>query len=85
MPHDAVNPGPAGSYVWVVDKTSTAKIENVTVLTDDGNESAVKGNVKPGDRVITDGQLRVIPGAKVSIAKNLTAKHNPEQAPAGAQ
>jgi len=30
---------------------------------------AVSGRVKPGDKVITDGQLRVVPGAKVAIVQ----------------
>jgi hypothetical protein len=39
----------------------------VKVLFDDGTDDAVQGQLKKGDQVITDGQLRVIPGAKVSV------------------
>jgi membrane fusion protein, multidrug efflux system len=86
VPHDAVNPGPTGSYVWVVDKTSKANLVNVQVLNDDGNIAAIQGKVKPGDKVITDGQLRVVPGGKVAIKQGGPAgKSNPGQAPAGAQ
>jgi multidrug efflux system membrane fusion protein len=40
----------------------------VKVLFDDGVNDAVSGNLKKGDRVITEGQLRVIPGAKVTVS-----------------
>ena len=39
----------------------------VKVLFDDANSVAVQGNVKPGDRVITEGQLRVDPGGAVEV------------------
>src|SRR5579862_1092540 len=42
VPHDAVNAGPASSYVWLVDKQSKARIQNVDVLNDDGTTVAVK-------------------------------------------
>jgi membrane fusion protein, multidrug efflux system len=67
VPRDAVNAGPDGSYVDVVRPDSVAVVKPVTVLNDDGTFDAIKGDVKPGDRVITDGQLRVVPGAKVAI------------------
>jgi membrane fusion protein, multidrug efflux system len=89
VPHDAVNAGPAGSYVWLVDKQSKAQILNVDVLNDDGTIAAIKpikGKLKPGDQVITDGQLRVVPGAPVAIKSKLAGKGgNTSQAPAGAQ
>jgi len=37
------------------------------VLNDDGVNDAVKGDIKPGDTVITQGQISVVPGSKVSI------------------
>ena len=37
------------------------------VLFDDGVNDAVSGDLKKGDQVIIEGQLRVIPGAKVTI------------------
>ncbi|HEY1711177.1 MAG TPA: efflux RND transporter periplasmic adaptor subunit [Rhizomicrobium sp.] len=81
--HDAINLGPDSSYVWVVDKNSKAQMVKVTVLYDDGARAAIQGKVKPGDRVITDGALRVVPGTAVSVKKG-HAK-NKSQAAAGAQ
>ena len=68
VPRDAVNAGPDGSYVDVVDKDMKVSSAPVSVLNDDGTSDAIKGNVKAGDMVITDGQLRVVPGSKVAVS-----------------
>ncbi len=67
VPHDAVNPGENGPYVYVISADSRAEMRPVKVLYDDGQSAAVSGNVKSGDRVITDGQLRVVPGKPVVV------------------
>jgi multidrug efflux system membrane fusion protein len=68
VPREAVNLGPASSYVYVVGKDNIATMHNVTELNDDGTTAAITGDVKPGDIVIMQGQLRVIPGHAVTIA-----------------
>jgi len=68
IPREAVNDGPVGRYVFVISPAMKAEMRAITVLFDDGTAMAVKG-VKPGERVVTDGQLRVLPGATVSLAK----------------
>jgi multidrug efflux system membrane fusion protein len=74
VPREAVNEGPNGRYVFVVTKEQSADMRPVTVLYDEGTHfMAVKG-VKPKEKVITEGQLRVVPGAKVSTGKPRTKK-----------
>jgi multidrug efflux system membrane fusion protein len=68
VPRDAVNVGPDNNYVYVVDAQSRAVQVPVEVLHDDGKNDAISGNVKAGDQVITEGQLRVVPGAAVAIS-----------------
>lgn len=68
VPHDAVNLGPGSRFVYVV-KAGKAQMRNVKVLFDTGTEDAVQGDIHPGDTVITDGQLRVLPGKPVTIVK----------------
>jgi multidrug efflux system membrane fusion protein len=41
----------------------------VKVLNDDGANDAIQGDIKPGDTVIIDGQLRVTSGSPVAIQK----------------
>lgn len=67
VPHEAINLGPASRYVYVVDKHGVAQLRTVDVLFDDGTTAAVEGPVKAGDTVITEGQLRVAPGAPVTV------------------
>ena len=68
VPHDAVNLGPNSRYVYVV-KDGVAQMRDVKVLYDSGGDVAVQGDVHPGDSVITDGQLRVLPDKPVAIVK----------------
>jgi len=77
VPREAVNTGPDGQFVYAV-KDGTALQVPVKVLFDDGVNDAVSGSLKKGDQVITEGQLRVIPGAKV----NITGAKRPAGAPA---
>jgi membrane fusion protein, multidrug efflux system len=72
VPRDAVNTGPDGLFVYVV-KDGAADQRPVRLLFDDGVNDAVVGDLKKGELVVTDGQLRVLPGAKVSITG--TKKH----------
>ncbi|MEO8301157.1 MAG: efflux RND transporter periplasmic adaptor subunit [Rhizomicrobium sp.] len=66
VPREAVNTGPDGQFVYAI-KDGTAQQIPVKVLFDDGVLNAVSGGLKKGDQVVTEGQLRIIPGAKVSI------------------
>jgi multidrug efflux system membrane fusion protein len=71
VPHDAVNVGPDGRYVYgVVD--GKAVLVPVNVLHDDNTHAAVEGKLTPGELVITDGQLRVVPGKPVDIQRRNT-------------
>ncbi len=66
VPRDAVNTGPDGQYVYAVVDGTAVQVP-VKLLFDDGTDDAVQGALKPGQQVIVDGQLRVLPGAKVNI------------------
>lgn len=68
VPREAVNTGPNGRYVYVVDK-GKAEMRDVTVLYENGDEDAVSGDVHAGDRVVTEGQLGVLPGKPVAITR----------------
>lgn len=74
VPREAVNDGPNGRYVYIVKPDKTAEMRPVNVLFDDGTNTAISG-VKPRETVIVDGQLRVLPGAKVTTGKrHMSAK-----------
>jgi multidrug efflux system membrane fusion protein len=82
VPREAVNQGPDNRYVFVVDRQNRAQMVPVTVLNDNGQTDAVSGNLRAGDRVITDGQLRVVAGGAVVVLKGRTVGAQPQAAPA---
>jgi multidrug efflux system membrane fusion protein len=67
VPREAVNSGPDGLFAYVVNAQDRAEQRAVRVLFDDGASDAIEGDVKPDERVIIDGQLRVVPGAAVFV------------------
>jgi multidrug efflux system membrane fusion protein len=76
VPHEAVNVGPNGRYVYLV-RDGKAAMVPVDVLHDDGDKAALGNSVKPGDRVIVDGQLRVIPGKPVTLDRSAKTGRRP--------
>jgi len=66
VPRAAVNDGPDGQFAYVVTADRRAEQRSVRVLFDDGTDAAIDGDVRPGEIVIVEGQLRVVPGAAVS-------------------
>ena len=67
VPASAVVSGQQGSFVFVIQPDSSAVTRPVKVDRTAGDISIVSGDVKPGDRVVTDGQLRLRQGVKVQI------------------
>ena len=67
VPSQAVQTGQAGQYVYVVKNDLTVESRPVTVSRTQGSLSIVANGLKAGERVVTDGQLRLAPGAKVEI------------------
>ena len=66
VPSQAVLNGQAGEYVYTVKTDNTVEVRTVTVERTFNNSSVVEG-LKAGETVVTDGQLRLVPGAKVQI------------------
>ncbi len=67
VPSQAVQNGQSGSYVFVVNADQTVEMRPIAVRTlDDGRMIAGSG-LKAGETVVTEGQMRLTPGAKVSV------------------
>jgi len=66
VPHEAVNEGPAGHYVFVI-RDGKAEMRPIKLLFDDSQRAAVQGSLKLGEQVVTDGQLRLVAGTPVAI------------------
>jgi len=69
VPAQAVQTGQAGQYVWVVKKDLTVESRPVTLSRTQGPLAIVAKGLQEGERVVTDGQLRLAPGAKVQVRK----------------
>lgn len=66
VPATAVQPSPTGQYVYVVKPDRTAEVRPVTVSRQFGEEMIIAQGLRDGEEVVTDGQLRLTPGAQVT-------------------
>ena len=67
VPTPALQTGQQGQYVYVVRPDATAEPRPVkTSISLDGSTVVVSG-LKPGETVVTDGQMRVVPGGKIAV------------------
>ncbi len=67
VPSQAVQMGQAGQYVFVVKPDFTVESRTVTVGLAYRGETVIEKGLQPGEKVVTDGQLRLVPGAKVEV------------------
>jgi len=67
VPTAAVVSGQQGSFIFVIQADSTAATKAVTISRTAGDFAIVSGGIQAGDRVVIDGQLRLLQGAKVQI------------------
>ncbi len=67
VPASAVQTSQKGSYVFVIGPDLTAEMRPVTPGPALGDEMIVEKGLQPGETVVTDGHLRVVPGGKVVI------------------
>jgi len=66
VPASAVNQGPEGAYVYVIGAGETAEQRPVVVARTDSDEAVIARGLAAGERIIVDGQSRVIPGGRVT-------------------
>ena len=74
VPSVAVQAGPDGQYVFVVKDDQTVDMRKVTVARTAGGETILRDGVKAGETVVTDGQLRLVPGSRVSVKDAVNPK-----------
>ena len=65
VPTQAVLSGQKGTYVFVVKPDSTAEARPVKIGRRLAREVTIETGLTAGERVVTDGQLRIVPGARV--------------------
>ncbi len=67
VPATAVQTSQDGKYVYLVKPDRTVDLRVVSVERQQGSEVVVTEGLAPGDEVVTDGHLRLTPGAPVSV------------------
>jgi multidrug efflux system membrane fusion protein len=66
VPASAVQSSQDGQYVYVVKPDRTAEMRRITVKRQQGEDAVIATGLAAGEEVVTDGQLRLTPGARVS-------------------
>jgi multidrug efflux system membrane fusion protein len=65
IPSPAVQIGQDHTFVYVVKPDMTVEVRNVKSGGPTGDLTVIEDGLRPGEQVVTDGQLRLVPGAKV--------------------
>jgi multidrug efflux system membrane fusion protein len=67
IPSQAVQTGPEGQYVYVVDRSMVVDVRRITVQRTEGERAIVASGLAKGEQVVTQGQLRLGPKTRVQI------------------
>jgi multidrug efflux system membrane fusion protein len=67
VPSQSIQTGQKGQYVFVIKNDLTVEDRPVIVGRTLNSETVIDKGLQSGERVVTDGQLRLVPGAKVEI------------------
>lgn len=67
VPSVAVQDGQQGQYVFTVTDDQTVEMRPVTVARTRGAETVVAAGLNPGETVVTDGHLRLVPGSRITV------------------
>lgn len=67
VPSAAVQAGQQGSFVFVVKSDQSVEVRPVEVARTSGSETVIHTGLQPHETVVTDGQLRLVPGSRVSV------------------
>ncbi len=74
VPTAAVQTGQDGQYVFVVRSDGTAESRPITAGMTVNDETVIEKGLSPAETVVTDGQLQLVPGAKVEIKNGAGVK-----------
>ena len=71
VPSQAVQNGQQGQFVFVIKADKTVEMRQVTVNRSSSGQSIIDVGLKPGEQVVTDGQLRLVPGSRIEIKQSI--------------
>ena len=71
IPTQALQAGQQGPFVFVIKPDLTAESRPITPGQESNGETLIEKGLQAGEKVVTDGQLRLVPGARVEIRPGL--------------
>jgi multidrug efflux system membrane fusion protein len=71
VPAQAITAGQQGAFVYVVQSDGTVAPRSVVSSRTVEGQAVIDRGLKPGETVVTDGQVRLVPGARVQIKNSL--------------
>jgi len=67
VPTVSVQPGQRGTFVYVVKQDKSVEARPVKVNRTEGAETVIASGLQVGETIVTDGQIGLTPGARVSV------------------
>jgi hypothetical protein len=77
-PSQAIQTSQSGTYAFVVRPDGTAEMRPVVLARNTNGEAIIEKGLAPGEIIVTDGQLLLTPGTKVSVKNQLQSKRATE-------
>jgi multidrug efflux system membrane fusion protein len=85
IPTGAVQRGPEGTFIYIVNQDNTAAMRSIAVQQQDETRTVVKSGVAPPERVVTTGFSRLTDGARVIVGPGAPGGGAPPARPPGAR
>lgn len=82
VPNEAIQQGAEGNFLYAVKPDDTVEIRKLQILASHQGMTAIGKGVTTGETVVTDGQLRLTPGATIRSKPAAGAETPPAQATA---
>lgn len=76
VPAQALQTSQQGQFIYVLKADQTVEMRKIVLDRTIGDEAVISSGLVAGETVITDGLLRITPGAKVQIAASNSDKSN---------
>ncbi len=67
VPAAGVDAAQEGPYAFVVKPDQTVEFRPIEVARTNGVEVVIKSGLKPGETIVTDGHLRLVPGSRIAV------------------
>lgn len=77
VPESAVQTGQQGQYVYTIVAGDSVELRLVRTGEHVGGEVVIDDGLKPGERVVTDGQLQLAPGSRVEVKSDASPSAAP--------